>query len=63
MQPVQTRTCLRTPSTTARTRFKFGFQRRRRVLLAWLTTFPKCGALPQIVHFNAMTSHFLLFKG
>jgi hypothetical protein len=33
------------------------------VLLAWLTTLPKRGALPQIAHFNAMTTHFLLFKG
>src|SRR6266851_279361 len=36
------------------TRFKFGFHRRRRVLFAWLITFPKCGALPQNSHFSAI---------
>jgi len=40
MHAVQTRTCFRTPATTARKRFKLGFHRRRRVLFAWLTTFP-----------------------
>jgi hypothetical protein len=40
MQDVHTRNCLRAPFTNARTRRKFGFQRRRRVLLAWLMTFP-----------------------
>ena len=40
MQDVQTRNCLRAPFTNARTLRKFGFQRRRRVLLAWLMTFP-----------------------
>ena len=40
MQDVQTRNCLRAPFTNARTTRKFGFQRRRRVLLAWLMTFP-----------------------
>src|SRR6202165_3475784 len=54
MQAVQTRTCFLTPATTARTRFRFGFQRRRRVLFAWLITFPKCGALPQNSHFSAI---------
>jgi hypothetical protein len=39
-QLVQTRNCLRAPFTSARTRRKFGFHRRRRVLLAWLITFP-----------------------
>jgi len=51
---VQTRTCFLTPATTARTRFRFGFHRRRRVLFAWLITFPKCGALPQNSHFSAI---------
>src|SRR5207245_9420869 len=37
---VQTRTCFLPPATTARKRFKFGFHRRRRVLFAWLITFP-----------------------
>src|SRR5260370_38312259 len=54
MHAVQTRTCFLTPATTARTRFKFGFHRRRRVLFAWLITFPKCGALPQNSHFSAI---------
>jgi hypothetical protein len=54
MQAVQTRTCLRTPDTMARTRFKFGFQRRRRVLLAWLITLPKAGPLPHNSHFIAI---------
>src|ERR1700751_4471843 len=39
-QLVQTRIRLRAPLTSARTRRRFGFQRRRRVLLAWLITFP-----------------------
>jgi hypothetical protein len=40
MQAVQTRICFRAPDTSARTRFKFGFQRRLRVLFAWLITLP-----------------------
>jgi hypothetical protein len=54
MQDVQTRTRLRTPSTKARTRCRLGFQRRRRVLFAWLITLPYCGPLPQISHFMAI---------
>ncbi len=54
MHAAQTRTCFLTPATTARTRFRFGFHRRRRVLFAWLITFPKCGALPQNSHFSAI---------
>src|SRR5229473_1770821 len=54
MHAVQIRTCFLTPATTARTRFRFGFHRRRRVLFAWLITFPKCGALPQNSHFSAI---------
>jgi hypothetical protein len=54
MHAVQTRTCLLTPATTARTRFKFGFHRRLRVLFAWLTTLPYCGPLPHNSHFIAM---------
>src|SRR5579864_8425295 len=56
MQEVHTRTCWRTPSITARTRCRFGFQRRRRVLFAWLITFPKLGPLPQILHFIAINT-------
>src|SRR6266513_3650955 len=55
MHAAQTRTCFLTPATTARTRFRFGFHRRRRVLFAWLITFPKCGALPQNSHFSAIS--------
>jgi len=51
MQAVQTRTCFLTPSTTARTRRRLGFHRRRRVLFAWLITFPKVGPLPHNSHF------------
>jgi hypothetical protein len=54
MQAVHTRSCFREPATTARTRFKFGFHRRRRVLFAWLTTLPNCGPLPQSSHFIAI---------
>jgi hypothetical protein len=54
MQAVHTRICLRAPDTSARTFFKLGFQRRLRVLFAWLITFPKCGPLPQISHFIAI---------
>src|SRR6266404_3210387 len=54
MHAVHTRTCFLTPATTARKRFRFGFHRRRRVLFAWLITFPKCGALPQNSHFSAI---------
>ena len=58
MHAVHTRTCLLTPATTARTRFRFGFHRRLRVLFAWLTTFPYCGPLPHSAHFIAIV--FLL---
>jgi hypothetical protein len=40
MQAVHTRICFRAPDTNARTRFRFGFQRRLRVLFAWLITLP-----------------------
>jgi len=48
MQDVQTRSVLATPPTMAWTRRKFGFQRRRVTLWAWLILFPYLGALPQI---------------
>src|SRR5712664_1240928 len=63
MHAVQIRTCFLTPATTARTRFKFGFHRRRRVLFAWLITFPKCGALPQNSHFSAIFFLLLFLFG
>src|SRR6266404_5515315 len=62
MHAVQTFTRLRAPEIRARTDFKFGFQRRRRVLLAWLTTLPKLGPLPQYSHFIAMI-RFLFSSG
>lgn len=40
MQEVQTRIFLRAPLTTALTLRRFGFQRRRRTLCAWLITLP-----------------------
>jgi hypothetical protein len=40
MQDAQTRSLLRAPFTSAWTLRRFGFQRRRRTLLAWLMTFP-----------------------
>jgi hypothetical protein len=54
MHAAQTRICFFAPFTTPRTRRKFGFHRRRRVLFAWLITFPKCGALPHSSHFIAI---------
>jgi hypothetical protein len=48
---VHTRTCFLTPPTTARTFLRLGFQRRLRVLFAWLITFPKVGPLPHTSHF------------
>jgi hypothetical protein len=54
MHAAQTRICFFAPFTTARTRRKFGFHRRRRVLFAWLITFPKCGILPHNSHFIAI---------
>ena len=55
IQAVHARICFELFPLAARTRFKFGFQRRRRVLFAWLTTFPYCGPLPQISHFIAIS--------
>ena len=51
MQAVQTWICLRAPFTKARTLRRLGFQRRRRVLFAWLITFPNEGPLPHNSHF------------
>jgi hypothetical protein len=62
MQAAQTRMCLLTPPITARTRRKFGFHRRRRVLFAWLITFPKCGTLPHNSHFIAINLPSILPK-
>jgi len=54
MQAVQTFTCFLAPFTTARTRLRLGFHRRRRVLFAWLITLPKAGPLPHNSHFIAI---------
>src|ERR1700676_695567 len=62
MHDVHTRTCCRTPSITARTRCRFGFQRRRRVLFAWLITLPKLGPLPQSLHRIAIIAPHPIFK-
>lgn len=46
--PVQTRRCCARPSTTARTRCRFGCQTRRLALFAWLRLLPNWIPLPQI---------------
>src|SRR5690606_19541444 len=52
---VQTRTRLRVPfSVTIRADWRFGSQRRRVRLLAWLTLFPERGPLPQTAQSAAM---------
>jgi hypothetical protein len=51
MQAVQTRRCFVADPTTARTRLRLGFHRLRRVLFAWLMTFPNAGPLPHNSHF------------
>ncbi len=58
MHAAQTRICLFAPFTNPRTRRKFGFHRRRRVLFAWLITLPKCGPLPHNSHFIAISILF-----
>src|SRR5277367_4519571 len=55
MHAVQTRTLFVAVPTAARTRFRLGFQRRRRVLFAWLTTLPYWGPLPHNSHFIAIS--------
>ena len=49
-QPVQTLMRLGEPSTMARTRWMFGFQRRFVRRWEWLTAMPKPGRLLQISH-------------
>jgi hypothetical protein len=56
MQSVQTRMCFRAPLTTALTRRRLGFQRRRVTLWAWLIVFPKLGFLPQSSQTNAIVA-------
>src|ERR1700674_243676 len=55
MHAAQTRICFFAPFTNPRTRRKFGFHRRRRVLFSWLITLPKCGPLPHNSHFIAIS--------
>jgi hypothetical protein len=54
MQAVQTRICFLAPLTTAFTRRRLGFQRRRVTLCAWLIVFPKDGFLPHISQTSAI---------
>ena len=56
MHRVQARMRRVRPSTTARTRCRFGYQRRFVLLLAWLTLWPVVGPLPQISHTRAIGS-------
>jgi hypothetical protein len=58
MHAAQTRICFFAPFTNPRTVRKFGFHRRRRVLFAWLITFPKCGPLPHNSHFIAINCSY-----
>src|SRR5439155_15752051 len=53
-QRVQTRMRRVVPFTTARTRWRFGYQRRLVLLFAWLTLCPDMGPLPQISQTRAM---------
>ena len=59
---VQTRMRRMVPSTTARTRCKFGFQRRLVTLCACETLLPKRGPLPQISQTLAMISPYILLR-
>jgi hypothetical protein len=54
MQAVQTRMCFLAPLTTAFTRRRLGFHRRRVTLCAWLIVFPKDGFLPHISQTSAI---------
>src|SRR5438046_7779135 len=53
-QRVQTRSRRVVPFTTARTRWRFGYQRRFVLLFAWLTLCPVMGPLPQISQTRAI---------
>ena len=54
MHCVHTRIRRVTPPTWARTRCRFGYQRRLVLLLAWLMLCPVMGPLPQISHTRAI---------
>src|SRR5262249_31578913 len=53
-QRVHTRMDFTVPSRFARTRCRFGFQRRLVLLLAWLTLLPTEGPLPQTLQILAI---------
>ncbi len=55
MQPVQTWRRFGEPSTMARIRWMFGFQRRLVRRWEWLTAMPKLGFLPHTSQIAAMT--------
>jgi len=55
MQRVHTRIRRTPPFTMARTRCRFGSNRRGRTLLAWLMMRPNLGTFPQTSHSLAMT--------
>ncbi len=59
---VQTRMRRMVPSTTARTRCKFGFQRRLVTLCACEMLLPKRGPFPQISQTLAMLSPYILLR-
>jgi hypothetical protein len=54
MHRVQTLIRRTVPATIARTRCRFGIQRRLDTLWAWLIRFPNTGALPQTSHILAI---------
>jgi hypothetical protein len=56
MQRVQTFIRFTAEPTMTRTRCRFGIQRRLETLWAWLTRFPKTGALPQTSHIFAIVT-------
>jgi hypothetical protein len=63
MQLAQTRIRRATPPTRARTVWRLGSNRRRVLLLAWLTRFPDCGALPQMVQtWDILLSRAIVWK-
>jgi len=59
MQRVQTVIRRTVEPTMARTRWRFGIQRRLETLWAWLTRLPKTGVLPQTSHILAIVKNSL----
>lgn len=62
-QLVHTRTLLRVPLMTTRTRCKFGVQVLLVRRLEWLTCMPTTTPLPQMAHLLATAARHLLFFG